>query len=59
MLSVGFIIAYLVIMRPESGKFIISFFILYILYTIFEVRLLLIAQKRKIQEQKLSQNANG
>jgi len=59
LLSVGFLIAYLVITKPGSPYFIISFFVFYIIYTVFEIRQLIIAQKRKIEQQKLSQNANG
>jgi hypothetical protein len=57
--SVGFVVSYLLIAKPGKPDFIISFFILYVIYTVFEVRQLIIAQKRKIQQQKLSQNANG
>ena len=58
-LSVAFVVAYLLIAKPDKPNFIISFFILYIIYTVFEIRQLIMAQKRKIQQQKLSQNANG
>src|SRR6266513_2259232 len=47
MLSVGFLIAYLVIIKPGSPNFIISFFVFYIIYTVFEIRQLIMAQKRK------------
>lgn len=59
MLSVGFLIAYLVITKPGSPYFVISFFVFYIIYTVFEIRQLIIAQKIKAEQQKLSQNANG
>src|ERR1043165_543689 len=58
-LSVAFVIAYLWIAKPGRPDFIISFFILYVIYTEFEIRELIFAQKRKVQQQKLSQNANG
>lgn len=54
MLSVGFLITYLVIARPDSPYFIISFFVFYIIYTVFEIRQLIIAQKRKKEHQKLT-----
>src|SRR6185503_13217262 len=58
-LSVAFLVVYLLIAKPGKPDFIISFFILYVVYTVFEIRQLVIAQRRKIQQQKLSQNANG
>jgi hypothetical protein len=58
-MSIAFIVACLLIAKPDKPNFIISFFILYIIYTVFEVRQFIIVQKRKIQQEKLSQNANG
>jgi hypothetical protein len=54
MLSVGFLIAYLVITKPASPYFIIPFFVFYIIYTVFEIRQLIIAQKRNRKQQKVS-----
>lgn len=54
MLSVGFLIVYIVITKPGTPYFIISFFVFYIIYTVFEIRQLIIAQRRKSEQQKLS-----
>ena len=59
LLSVGFIITYVLVAKPHTPNFIISFFILYVFYTVFEIRQLIILQKKKIRREKLSQNANG
>ena len=51
-LGVGFIIAYVLIAKPEGPSFIISFFVLYVFYTVFEIRTLIIAQRKKPGKQK-------
>ena len=53
-LSVGFLIAYLVITKPGSPYFIIPFFVFYIIYTVFLIRQVIMAQKRKRNQQELS-----
>ena len=58
LLCVGFVIAYLVIARPHAPDFVISFFILYIIYTVFEIRELVIAQRKRSGKEKVSQQGN-
>lgn len=45
-LCVSLVITYVLLAKPESPVFIVSFFILYIIYTVFEIRELIIAQKK-------------
>ena len=52
MLSVVLVLVYVLIERPKDPKFIIPFFIFYILFTIFEVREILMAQKVKSREKE-------
>jgi hypothetical protein len=52
MLSIVLVLAYVLIERPKDPKFIIPFFIFYILFTIFEVREILMAQKVKSREKE-------
>ncbi|HUM48358.1 MAG TPA: hypothetical protein PLD84_15610 [Chitinophagales bacterium] len=47
MLSAVLVLVYVLIERPKDPKFIIPFFIFYIVFTIFEVREILMAQKVK------------
>ncbi|MEO6167372.1 MAG: hypothetical protein ABIO46_05925 [Chitinophagales bacterium] len=47
MLSVVLVLTYVLIARPKDPKFIIPFFVFYILFTVFEIRELLMAQKIK------------
>jgi hypothetical protein len=56
---VGFVVAWLLIAKPGKPYFVIPFFILYVIFTFFEIRQLVMAQKRQSQQQKLSKNANG
>jgi len=44
-LSVIFVILYVVLVHPENIGFITSFFFLYIVFTVFEVRQIVLAQK--------------
>ena len=44
-MSVIFIIVYVLIAKPHSPLFISSFFFLYVVYAVFEIRELIIAQK--------------
>jgi len=44
-LSVIFIIVYVLIAKPHTPLFITSFFFLYVIYAVFEIRELIIAQK--------------
>lgn len=50
-LSAAFVIGYVVISRPEGPAFVVSFFILYVIYTVFELREMILAQKGKQQQQ--------
>jgi len=56
MLSVGFLITYLVITKPGAPNFIFSFFAFYIVYTVFEVWLLVKAQRLKALDDKRKTN---
>ena len=47
LLSAALVVLYVVIERPKEPKFIIPFFFFYFVFTVFEIRQLLIAQKRK------------
>lgn len=58
-LSIAFLIGYLSIAKPINSNFIVSFFALYIFYTVFEIRELIGAQKIKSGEQKLPQHVKG
>jgi len=44
-LSIAFIIVYILLAKPKSPAFIFPFFVFYIVFTVFEVRELLRAQK--------------
>jgi hypothetical protein len=46
-LSVIFVIVYVLIAKPNSALFITSFFVLYAVFTVFEIRYLIIAQKNR------------
>ena len=54
-LCIIFIIVYVVIAKPHSPVFISSFFFLYLIYTVFEIRELIAAQKI-LQKQKKDGN---
>jgi hypothetical protein len=54
-LCIIFIIAYVVIAKPKTVVFISSFFFLYLIYTVFEIRELILAQKM-LQKQKQDGN---
>ena len=56
---VAFVVTWLLIAKPGKPDFVIPFFILYVIFTVFEIRQLVMAQKRQSQQQKLSKNANG
>jgi len=49
-MSVIFIITYVVIAKPNSAVFITSFFILYVVFSVFEIRELIMAQKIRRKE---------
>ncbi len=55
-LSIGFLICFLLITKPAASTFIVSFFFLYITFTVFEIYQLVVAQKIKIKEQNPSQH---
>jgi hypothetical protein len=59
LMCIGFVLGYLLIAKPGVSYFIISFFAMYILYSIFEIREFIIAQRRKIQQEKISKHGNG
>ena len=44
-LSAGLVIAYVLLAKPDNASFIISFFVLYVVYTVFEIRQMILAQK--------------
>lgn len=50
-LSAAFVIVFVVVSRPEGPAFVVSFFILYVIYTVFEIREMILAQKGKRQQQ--------
>lgn len=50
--SAGFVIAYALIAKPNRPDFVISFFLLYVVYTFFLVREFIIAQKKYLQQKK-------
>ncbi|MCY7408656.1 MAG: hypothetical protein LH473_00140 [Chitinophagales bacterium] len=50
--SAGFVIAYALIAKPGRPDFVISFFLLYVVYTVFLVREFIIAQKKYLQQKK-------
>ena len=52
MFSAVLVLVYVVITRPHNPFFIIPFFVFYILFTVFEVRELLMAQKIKAREKE-------
>lgn len=52
MLSAVLVLVYVIITRPHNPVFIIPFFVFYILFTVFEVRELLMAQKLKAREKE-------
>lgn len=56
LLSAALVILYVVIERPHEPKFIIPFFFFYFVFTVFEIRQLLIAQKLKTDTKSHSDN---
>ncbi|MBK6484419.1 MAG: hypothetical protein KBF32_02325 [Chitinophagales bacterium] len=50
MLSVVLVLVYVIVTRPKEPQFILPFFLFYILFTVFEVRELLLAQKAKSKD---------
>ncbi|MBK9731856.1 MAG: hypothetical protein IPO83_11320 [Chitinophagaceae bacterium] len=52
LLSAVLVLMYVVITRPHNPAFIIPFFVFYILFTVFEVRELLLAQKVKARKKE-------
>jgi len=52
LLCVVFVVIYMVVAQPNSGLFIISFFILYVIYTVFEIRELIAAQKNQLKQKQ-------
>lgn len=51
-LSVGLVIGYLLLAKPNNGWFILPFFVFYIVFTVFEIRELLKGQKLKAAERR-------
>jgi peptidoglycan/LPS O-acetylase OafA/YrhL len=51
-LSAAFVIAYAIITKPHRPDFVISFFLLYVVYTVFLVREFIIAQKKSSLQKK-------
>ena len=58
-LCIGFVIGYLLMVKPATHNFIFPFFILYVIYTVFEIRQLVVAQKKQAQQRKSSQHAGN
>lgn len=52
MLSVVLVLIYVLAARPKDPKFIIPFFLFYILFTVFEVREWMIVQKMKAKNKQ-------
>jgi hypothetical protein len=50
-LSAAFIVVYVVFTHPDGPAFVVSFFVLYVIFTVFEIRELVLAQKIKQQQQ--------
>ena len=50
MLSVVLVLVYVILTKPKEPQFILPFFIFYILFTVFEVRELLLAQNMKSKD---------
>ena len=50
MLSVILVLLYVIFVKPKEPMFILPFFLFYILFTVFELRELLLAQKAKSKD---------
>lgn len=50
MLSVILVLLYVIFVKPKEPLFILPFFLFYILFTVFELRELLLAQKAKSKD---------
>jgi hypothetical protein len=51
-MSVIFVIVYVLLAKPNKALFITSFFILYVIYSVFEIRELILAQKIQQKQNK-------
>ncbi|MCS6916615.1 MAG: hypothetical protein RMK52_06385 [Chitinophagales bacterium] len=55
--SAAFVATYAWITKPDSPVFIIPFFVLYVVFTVFEIREVIAAQKRHASSSGTSQSA--
>jgi hypothetical protein len=59
LLCIGFVLSYLLIVKPGVSYFIVSFFAMYVIYSGFEIRELIIGQRKKTQQEKIAKHGNG